>query len=150
VSASTNRQTHQPTRKVTTNPAIGIAIVSTYVRTLAGTLHSHTCLSVMRHEAFFTVSTSRVPGSALFQASAAAAVLAEAAADRAWRGWISAGLGAARAGKGHSRLLAAGVAQERRLLRRSNLGSFWRDGAIYHAPKGGAVSAGHRSSRYTF
>jgi hypothetical protein len=61
VSASTKRQTHQPTRKVTTNPAIGIAIVSTYVRTLAGTLHRHTCLSVMRHEAFFTVSTSRAP-----------------------------------------------------------------------------------------
>ncbi len=33
VSASTKRQTHQPTRKVTTNPAIGIAIVSTYART---------------------------------------------------------------------------------------------------------------------
>jgi hypothetical protein len=61
VSASTKRQTHQPTRKVTTNPAIGIAIVSTYARTLAGTLHPQTCLIVMRHEAFFTVSISRVP-----------------------------------------------------------------------------------------
>jgi hypothetical protein len=44
VSANTNRQVHQPTRNETTNPAIGIAILSTYARNLADTLHVHTLI----------------------------------------------------------------------------------------------------------
>jgi len=44
VSANTSRQVHHPTRNEATNPAIGIAIVSTYARNLAGTLHVHTLI----------------------------------------------------------------------------------------------------------
>jgi hypothetical protein len=46
VSANTNRQVHQPTRNEATNPVIGIAIVSTYARNFAGTLHVHTLIVV--------------------------------------------------------------------------------------------------------